>query len=139
MDVGARVVLEAEDTRAEIISRAVSRGGRITARGHLVGETPGVRGHLECRGLILSEHGSISAVPQLDGNTQDIALSHEAAVGRIAEEELNYLMARGLNEDEATSAIVTGFLDLEVPGLPEGLAKAVREAISLGEGVRDPF
>ena len=133
MDVGARAVLSAKGARAEIVSRAITTGGVITARGHLVGEVPNVKGHLECRGLILSEDGEINAVPLLDGKAPDIELSHEAAVGKIAEEELNYLMARGLNPDEATSAIVTGFLDIETPELPEGLSKEMKKAISLGD------
>ena len=125
MDVGSRVVLSAPGARAEINSRAVSRGGDIYVRGHMVGQTSGVRGHLECRGLILSDEGSINAVPQLDGMAKDIELSHEAAVGKISQDELNYLMARGLTPEEATSAIVTGFLDLDIPELPENIARAL--------------
>ncbi|MBN2687035.1 MAG: SufD family Fe-S cluster assembly protein, partial [Deltaproteobacteria bacterium] len=54
IDVGSRFYLQAEDTRAEILSRAITNGGNIIARGDLVGEVAGVRGHLECRGLLLN-------------------------------------------------------------------------------------
>jgi len=121
MDLGSRVILEAEGTRAEIISRNVSTGGRIIARGHLVGEAPRVKGHLECRGLILSGEGIIHAIPELEARAEDVELSHEAAVGKIAKEELEYLMARGLSEEEATSLIIKGFLTMEIKGLPEAL------------------
>ncbi len=133
MDVGSRAVLKAPGAKAEIVSRAITKGGNITVRGHLVGQVPGVKGHLECRGLILSDKGTINAVPVLDGMAPEIDLSHEAAVGKIAQDELNYLMARGLSPEEATSAIVTGFLDIDAPELPEGLSKAIRQAVSLGD------
>jgi Fe-S cluster assembly scaffold protein SufB len=60
-------------------------------------------------------------------------MSHEAAVGKIAEEEIQYLMARGLTSDEATAAIVRGFLDVEIKGLPEHLRGEIKKAIRMGE------
>ncbi len=133
IDVGSRAVLNAENSRAEIISRTISRGGRIVARGHLIGNTAGVKGHLECRGLILSEEGSIEAVPIIEANNPEVDLSHEAAIGKIAEEEIFYLMSRGLSRDEAVSAIVRGFMEIEVKGIPEVLKKEIDRAISLVE------
>ena len=130
MDVGARAVLEAEGTRAEVVSRNVSTGGRIIARGHLVGEATGVRGHLECRGLMLSPEGLIHAVPELEARVAGVELSHEAAVGKIAREEIEYLMARGLSEEEATSLIIKGFLSLEIEGLPPSLKEDLDKIIA---------
>jgi len=121
MDLGSRVILRAEGARAEIISRSVSTGGTIIARGHLVGEAKGVKGHLECRGLLLSSEGVIHAIPELEARAEEVEMSHEAAVGKIAREELEYLMARGLTEEEATSLIIKGFLTLEIKGLPSAL------------------
>ncbi len=66
IDVGGRIVLKEADTRAEIISRAITNGGNIIARGDLVGEVPGIKAHLECQGLILNG-GSIHAIPELEG------------------------------------------------------------------------
>ncbi len=60
-------------------------------------------------------------------------MSHEAAVGKIAEEEIRYLMARGLSSEEATAAIVRGFMDVEIKGLPEHLKKEMRKAVRMGE------
>lgn len=125
MDVGSRVILKEEGCRAEVVSRTVSTGGTIMARGHLVGEAPGIKAHLECRGLLLSPTGKIHAIPELEGKTSDLDLSHEAAVGKIAKEEIEYLMARGLSEEEATSLIIKGFLSLDIEGLPEELKKEV--------------
>jgi hypothetical protein len=94
-----------------------------------------VKGHLECRGLILGEHGRVYAIPELDGAVPGVDMSHEAAVGKIAEEEIAYLMTRGLSEDEATAAIVRGFLDVDIKGLPPALKEEMRRAIQMGESM----
>lgn len=133
MDTGSRVVLKKEGCRAEIISRTVSIGGTIIARGHLIGEAPGIKAHLECKGLLLSPKGVIHAIPELEGRTSDLDMSHEAAVGKIAKEEIEYLMARGLTEQEATSLIVKGFLSLDIEGLPDELKKEIDSLISTVE------
>jgi len=129
MDVGSRVILNAEGSRAEIISRTITKGGKIIARGHLVGNAKNIKAHLECRGLILSDEGYVHAIPELDGNVSDVDMSHEAAVGKIAQAEIEYLMARGLTEDEATSTIVRGFLNVNFEGLPDALKMEIDRAI----------
>jgi len=130
LDTGARVLLEAEQTRAEIISRAITTGGIIRARGHLQGLRPEVKAHLECHGLILRDGGIIHAIPELEGRAVGAEMSHEAAVGKIAEEEIEYLMARGLSEEEATATIVRGFLNVRIEGLPPELQAEVDRAIA---------
>ncbi len=133
LDVGSRVFLDARGARAEVISRAITTGGTILARGYLEGNAPEVKGHLECRGLILGETGVIHAIPELKGNLAGIDLSHEAAVGKIAEEEVVYLMARGLTRDEATAAIVRGFLRVDIEGLPQLLSDEIKRAVDASE------
>jgi uncharacterized protein len=133
IDAGSRVLLNAPKCRSEIISRAITTGGYITSRGYIEGNAPDVKGHLECRGLILGEKGVIYAVPELKGTLAGIDLSHEAAVGKIAEEEVEYLMARGLTRDEATAAIVRGFLRVDIEGLPPMLSAELRKAVEDSE------
>jgi len=128
MDVGGRIYLKEPDTRAEIISRAITNGGNIIARGDLVGEVPGVKAHLECQGLILNG-GSIHAIPELEGMIDGVEMSHEAAVGKIAQDEILYLMSRGLSEDEASATIVRGFLSVDIPGLPPQLKAEIDRAV----------
>ena len=128
MDVGGRIFLKEPGSRAEIIARTISNGGHIAARGDLVGEVPGVKAHLECRGLILNG-GSIHAIPELHGKAEGVEMSHEAAVGKIAQDEILYLMSRGLSEDEATSTIVRGFLSVDIPGLPPALKAQIDRAV----------
>lgn len=133
LDVGSRVILSAPRCSAEIISRAITKGGYIAARGHIRGEVGGVKAHLECRGLILDGRGVIHAVPELEGRAEDVDMSHEAAVGKIAQEEVEYLMARGLSEEEATSTIVRGFLNVKIEGLPPLLEREMRRMMELSE------
>jgi len=133
MDIGSRVFLNAEGARTEIISRAITTGGNIIARGYIEGSAPEVKGHLECRGLILQGEGLIHAIPELKGNLAGIDLSHEAAVGKIAEEEVEYLMARGLTRTEATATIVRGFLRVDIEGLPSELNAELQRAVEASE------
>jgi hypothetical protein len=128
LDMGNRVVMNAPDTRCEIIARTIATGGTIINRGHIGANSVPSKGHLECQGLILGD-GRIWAIPELDGTAEGVELSHEASVGKIAQEEIEYLMARGLDEDEATSTIVRGFLNTDIMGLPEKLQKAIDKQI----------
>lgn len=130
MDIGGRVILEAPGVRGEIVARTLSTGGIIVNRGHLLGKAPESKAHLECNGLILHPKGVIHAIPELEARTDNAELSHEAAVGKIAPEEIEYLMARGLNEDEATATIVRGFLNVDIEGLPETLVQEIDKAIN---------
>lgn len=133
MDVGSRVFLNGKGARTEIISRAITTGGHITARGYIEGNAPEVKGHLECRGLILDNRGTIHAIPELKGTLAGIDLYHEAAIGKIAEEEVEYLMARGLTRDEATATIVRGFLHVDIEGLPPMLNQELQRAVKVSE------
>lgn len=128
MDVGSVVDLKGEGARAEIISRAIVAGGTIISRGHLKGRVEGVKGHLECKGIILKE-GILHAIPELSGRTPGVEMSHEAAVGKIDKREIEYLMSRGLSEDDAISTIVRGFLNVDIEGLPKELAEKMDKAI----------
>jgi hypothetical protein len=127
-DLGGRIFLKKEGNRAEIVARAISNGGKIIARGHLIGEVPGIKAHLECKGLLL-KGGFIHAIPELEGHVDGVEMSHEAAVGKIAQEEISYLMSRGLSEEDATSTIVRGFLNVDIPGLPPQLRAEIDRAI----------
>lgn len=132
-DVGSKSILRAKGCRAELIARTITKGGYIASRGLIQGDVPDVKAHLECRGLILGEGGIIHAVPELKGCIPGVDLSHEAAVGKIAEEEIQYLMSRGVDIDTATALIVRGFLDVDVKGLPQELQAQMKKTIELGE------
>lgn len=132
IDQGSRTVLSGENSQSEMITRAISEdNSTIYTRGDLLGKSPDVRGHLECMGLILSDDSKIYSVPELRGESTNMELSHEAAVGKIAEDEIQYLMARGLTEDEAASMIVRGFLDIDIKGLPDKLAQETKKLMDM--------
>jgi len=132
MDLGSVARLTAEGSSAELTTRAITTGGTIISRGMIEGASPDTRGHIECRGLILRD-GVIHAIPEIKGSVVDTELSHEAAVGKIAREEIEYLMSRGLDEDVATATIIRGFLDVKIAGLPEALQAQIDAAIDSAE------
>jgi hypothetical protein len=67
------------------------------------------------------------AIPELAVNVEGAELSHEAAVGKIADEQIQYLMTRGLSESEAISAIIRGFMDISILGLPQELSNEIHK------------
>ena len=79
---------------------------------------------------IASGRRIIHAVPELEATVEGVELSHEAAVGKIAQEEIEYLMARGMDEDEATSTIVRGFLNVDDMKLPKKLQLEIDKQIA---------
>jgi Fe-S cluster assembly scaffold protein SufB len=132
VDVGGRLILEAPGAQGQVISRTVAKDhSDVMARGELIGRHGDTRAHLSCNGLLLSPTARIRAVPQLFAETSGTALSHEATVGKVEAEQLNYLMSRGLTEEEATNLIVRGFMTLRVPGLPPSLQSSIDKAIDI--------
>ncbi|HWQ66251.1 MAG TPA: SufD family Fe-S cluster assembly protein [Methanospirillum sp.] len=132
LDLGSTVILSAKGASAELLTRAITTGGTILSRGMIEGKVKGTRGHIECKGLILKD-GIIHAIPEIKGDVVDTELSHEAAVGKIARDEIEYLMARGLDEETATATIIRGFLDVKVDGLPDVLQDQINLAIDAAE------
>ncbi|HOV21957.1 MAG TPA: SufD family Fe-S cluster assembly protein [bacterium] len=129
-DIGNRVIFAERATSAEVISRAISLGGTVISRGNLKAISPQVKGHLECKGLVLSERGKIIAIPELETDFQDVELSHEAAIGKIRKEEIEYLASRGIPEEEAQSIIIRGFMNTEILGLPEVIKNEIDKITS---------
>lgn len=131
-DIGSSIIFDAEETRGEIMTRAIVKDqADVKMRGKLWGRKPNTKGHLECRALLLSDDAKALAYPTLQGEVKNTDLTHEAAIGKIAEEELLYLMARGLTQDKATSIITRGFLDAEIPGLPDKLLAEIKNIVAM--------
>lgn len=118
-DLGSMAVLEGRGSSAEIVSRVVARDScKIYARAEIRGEAPKSKGHIECLGLLLSNDSMISSIPIITSTTLESRISHEAAIGMIAQEELEYLMCKGFTEEEAKAILVRGFMSVEAPGIP---------------------
>ena len=119
LDVGSVAILDAEGCRSESITRTISKGGTIFARADIQGNANNTKGHIECQGLVIAEgKGMIYSIPQISGGF-GTELSHEAAIGKIAKEKIEYLMTRRLTEDEAVSIIIRGFLNIKIQGIPK--------------------
>ena len=103
------VDLNGEGSGADLISRSVAKGhSRQTFRSCINGNTR-CTGHSECDAIIMDQ-GIVSAIPELTANHVDAGLIHEAAIGKIAGEQLIKLMTLGLTEEEAEAKIIGGFL-----------------------------
>ncbi len=130
LDLGGKIILDGAGSRGEIISHAVVRDTSFhAARSHIVANGLGVKGHIECKGIMLSDNARMDAVPVLESHTKGAELTHEASIGKIDEEQLDYLMSRGFSEDEAISLIVRGFLDVEEMELSPYIKEFVRKLI----------
>jgi len=120
-DTGAKAIHLAPDTKSRIVSKSVSKdGGRATYRGHLK-VAPGatnVVASVRCDALMLDDQSRSDTYPYIDIQEDDTHMSHEATVGKISQEQVFYLMSRGLSENEAQNLIVQGFLEVFTKELP---------------------
>lgn len=103
------VNLDGEDSSANIISRAVARDNSVQIFKSVINGNSKCSGHTECDAIIM-DNANISAIPEITANNPDAALIHEAAIGKIAGEQIIKLMTLGLTEKEAEEEIVNGFL-----------------------------
>jgi len=104
------VFLEGKDSSSNVLLRLVgNKNSKISAKGTLRALEK-VKGHLDCQGLLIDGQSKISLIPELSVENKEAQLTHEASIGKIAEEQLNYLRSRGLSKKEAIDLIVSGFL-----------------------------
>ncbi|NPA95983.1 MAG: SufD family Fe-S cluster assembly protein [Crenarchaeota archaeon] len=121
LDIGGRVIIEGVDSRGEVASRAlVADSSRVWLRGELVAKNVG-RGHIDCKALKLSSESLAEAIPSIRSLVKEAMLTHEAAIGTISRDEVEYLMSKGFSENEATSIIVRGFLEIGIENMPSRL------------------
>jgi Fe-S cluster assembly scaffold protein SufB len=132
IDLGSDTILEGEESRSEAVTRAISADRSVIhSRGRLTAKSNTAKAHLDCRGILFSDEAVQYAVPELVSDGAPRAeLSHEAAISPIAEDEIHYIMARGVPKDEAISMITRGFVDIDIPGLPGPLRDSIDAAIA---------
>ena len=133
-DAGAKMVHAAPRTTSIITSKSISRGtGRTSYRG-LVKIYPGSHGAkstVRCDALILDESARSDTYPYMEIDEEDVTIGHEASVSKVGEEQLFYLMSRGLSESDATALIVSGFIEPIVRTLPMDYALEMNRLIQL--------
>jgi Fe-S cluster assembly protein SufB len=133
-DTGGKAVHAASHTTSVITSKSISRAGGTASYRGLLRVDPGLRGirsRVVCDALILDERSRSNTYPYMEINSDDVSVEHEARVSKISEEQLFYLMSRGLSEQEASLMIVNGFLDPLVKKLPMEYAVELNRLIEL--------
>ncbi len=133
-DAGAKLVHCAPNTTGQIISKSISKnGGRSSYRGLARVEKGAVNSkcNVVCDALILDPISRSDTYPYIEIMEQDVSIGHEASVSRIGEEQLFYLMSRGLSEAEASTMIVNGFIEPLVKELPMEYAVELNRLIQL--------
>ena len=103
------ITLEGDDSAVDLVSRSVARGHSSQSYRSLITGKARCTGHSECDAII-TEGGRVSASPALNAESQDASLIHEAAIGKIAGEQIMKLRTFGLSEEEAEQKIIEGFL-----------------------------
>jgi len=120
-DAGAKCIHVAPHTTSQIISRSISKGtGRTSYRGHIkvLPKAHDVKVHVRCDALLLDEESQSDTYPYMDVHSPDVEIGHEATVSKVGEDQLFYLMSRGLSESDAMTLIVNGFFEPFVKELP---------------------
>ena len=133
-DAGARMIHVAPNTTSSIVSKSISRGGgKVNYRGKVSfgKKAKGARANIECDTIILDGISTSDTVPINVIKNSDVFLQHEATVSKISEEQLFYLMSRGIPEQEATELIVMGFIEPFAKELPMEYAVELNQLIKL--------
>ena len=133
-DAGGKVVHAAPKTTSKIISKSISKdGGRTSYRGLLKvhKNAYGSKSNVVCDALLLDEHSRSDTYPYIEIDNDAVDIGHEASVSKIGEEQLFYAMSRGLSEEQASSMVVSGFIEPLVRELPMEYAIEMNRLIAL--------
>ena len=133
-DAGSKMVHAAPQTSSSIISKSVARGGGRTSYRGLVQVNEGASrsaSTVKCDALLVDTISRSDTYPYVDVREDDVSMGHEATVSKVSEDQLFYLMSRGLNEDEAMAMIVRGFVEPIARELPMEYALELNRLIEL--------
>jgi Fe-S cluster assembly protein SufB len=133
-DTGGKVIHVAPHTTSKITSKSISKGtGRAAYRGLLKVHKGAYdcRSNVVCDALLINDTSRSDTYPYIEIEEQDVTIGHEASVSKVGEEQLFYLMSRGLSEEEATTMVVSGFIEPLVKELPMEYAIEMNRLIQL--------
>ncbi len=133
-DAGGKITHLAPNTSSQIISKSISKdGGRASYRGLLkiVEGADNVKSNVVCDALLLDDQSRSDTYPYIECDAKNVTMGHEASVSKIGEDQLFYLMSRGMNEDEANAMIVNGFIEPLVKELPMEYALEMNRLIQI--------
>ncbi|MDP3713935.1 MAG: Fe-S cluster assembly protein SufB [Mycobacteriales bacterium] len=133
-DAGAKMVHAAPNTSSNIVSKSVARGGGRTSYRGLVQVQEGAHGskaNVKCDALLVDTISRSDTYPYVDVREDDVSMGHEATVSKVGEDQLFYLMSRGLTDDEAMAMVVRGFVEPVARELPMEYALELNRLIEL--------
>jgi Fe-S cluster assembly protein SufB len=133
-DAGGKMIHVSPHTSSKITSKSISKGGgRASYRGLLKVHkgAEDVRSNVVCDALLLDENSRSDTYPYIEIDEEDVTIGHEASVSKVGEEQLFYLMSRGLSAEEATTMVVSGFIEPLVKELPMEYAIEMNRLIQL--------
>ena len=133
-DAGGKMYHFAPNTTSKVTSKSISKGGgRASFRGLLkvYKGSKGVKSNTVCDALLLDPKSRSDTYPYIEIDEDDVTIGHEASVSKVGEEQLFYLMSRGLSEEEATTMVVSGFIEPLVKELPMEYAVEMNRLIAL--------
>jgi Fe-S cluster assembly protein SufB len=133
-DAGGKMVHVAPHTSSKVTSKSISKGGGRTSYRGLLKVYKGaedVRSNVVCDALLLDAQSRSDTYPYIEIDEEDVTIGHEASVSKVGEEQLFYLMSRGLSQEEATTMVVSGFIEPLVKELPMEYAIEMNRLIQL--------
>ncbi len=133
-DTGAKAIHAAPNTSSTIISKSISKDGGVnTFRGliKIMPHATEVNASMVCDALLIGKKSVANTIPELKIKNEQVAVAHEARVGKIGEEEIFFLQSRGLNEAEATRLVVSGFIEPIIKALPVEYALELNKLIEM--------
>lgn len=130
LDLGGATTLTGKNSSGEILSSVVSNGGVFTTQTVMEGNGNDSRGHIECNALLLNPEGKVTAIPQLQSNNDKTQLTHEASLGRISNEEIEYLQTKGISSNRAKSLIIQGFANRSIQNMPDSIKQKMESILN---------
>jgi Fe-S cluster assembly protein SufB len=133
-DAGGKVVHAAPNTTSKVVSKSISKdGGRTSYRGLLkvYKDASNARSNVVCDALLLDEKSRSDTYPYIEVDNDEVNIGHEASVSKIGEEQLFYAMSRGIGEEDASTMVVSGFIEPLVKELPMEYAMEMNRLIAL--------
>lgn len=134
LDAGCKVYHNAPRTSSTLISKSVAKdGGKTDYRGSVTfgKNSAGSKSHIECDTILMDGESSSDTIPFNEIHNSDVSLEHEAKVSKVSEEQLYYIMSRGISEEEATAMIINGFMDPITKELPMEYAVELNALINM--------
>jgi Fe-S cluster assembly protein SufB len=133
-DAGAKMIHLAPNTSSSIISKSIARGGGAVNYRGIVKHGPlakGARSNIECDTILIDGISTSDTLPVNVAQNSDVMIQHEASVSKVSDEQLFYLMSRGIPEEEAVQMIIMGFIEPFARELPMEYAVELNQLIKL--------